>query len=255
MEGRLMKTKSIGIIDSGLGGYSFYHTLTREFPEVSFVLIADQANAPFGDKSKEELSEIANKLIDRFHKMGISLILIACNTLSASVLKEMRDEFSEVELISIIDLTISQIKDSAKRILVIATTATINQKAYSKALSKSHKNAWINEVATPKLVDLIEGLANDSDIDEVLEEYLSDKSKVDTIVLGCTHYPLIKKNIEKITNANQVDALEGSIEYFNKISELPLGTSKVFTTLDAKRFAHQIKTLFNDDVAVEEIVL
>lgn len=250
-----MKTKSIGLLDSGLGGYSFYHTLTKAFPKHSFVLIADQANAPFGEKLLEELLIIGRNLINKFKAMGITTILFGCNTLSATVLKQLQEENKDLELISIIDLTLSQVDRQSKSILVFATSATINQQAYSKALSKTHKNAWILEVATPKLVPLIEGLADDQDIEEALQEYFDKKSKVDTVILGCTHYPLIKKNIEKFTQADQVDALSGSVEYFRNFQDLPKGPSKVYTTLDGKRFAHQIKTLFGDEVEVGEIEL
>lgn len=250
-----MKTKSIGIMDSGLGGYSFYHTLRNSFPEVSFTLIVDQANAPFGDKDVTELKDIAKNMIDKFVELEIKTILVGCNTLSATVLRDLEKEYPELNLISIIDLTVNQVSDKAKRILVIATSATIAQKAYSNALSKNFKNAWILEIPTPKLVPLIEGLADDKDIDEVLQEYFEGKSKVDTIILGCTHYPLIKDNISKITKANLVDALKGSIDYFSNDIDLPLGPSFVYTTLDAKRFSHQIKTLFNDEVEVMEIEL
>lgn len=250
-----MKTKAIGILDSGLGGYTFYRQLTKAFEGVSFVLIADQKNAPFGDKSVDELLIIGTNIINQFIKMEITTILFACNTLSSTVFKQLQEKYPQCTLISIIDLTIHQVSKKSKSVLVFATTATIGQKAYSKALSKSHKNAWILEVATPKLVPLIEGLADDVDIDEALQEYFEKRSRVDTLVLGCTHYPLIKKNLEKFTQAEIVDALEGSVQYFNQLSNLPPGESQIYTTLNAVRLAHQIKTLFKEEVVVQEIVL
>lgn len=249
-----MVTKSIGIIDSGLGGFTFYHALTNAFPEASFTLIVDQENAPFGEKSKEELLEIGTRILSKMRELSINTVLVACNTLSAVVLKELHEEFDEFTLINVIDLTIDQIEESSNRILVIATSATIKQGTYSKSVSQKLKNAWINELATPKLVPLIEGLAEDKDIDEILSDYLRGKTKVDSIVLGCTHYPLIKKNIQKLTKAKIVDALEGSIDYF-KTLDLPQGESKVYTTLDPRRFEHQIKSLFNREVDVEKIDL
>lgn len=249
-----MNSQSIGLIDSGLGGVTFYHALTKEFPEASFTLIVDQKNAPFGDKDKDELYTIGSNLLKKMEELNITTVLFACNTLSAMVLKELRKEFSQMNLISVIDLTVDQVPEKSNRLLVLATTATIKQQAYSKALSKKMKSAWINELATPKLVPLIEGLAEDKDIDEVLSNYLKDKTKVDTIVLGCTHYPLIKKNIKKLTKATIVDALDGAIEYFSN-QNLENGPSTIYTTLDAKRLQHQIKTLFDLETKVKEIEL
>lgn len=247
-------SKSIGIIDSGLGGYTFYHTLTQHFPDKSFTLIVDQANAPFGEKSKEELLEIGTRLLNKMVQMNIETILFGCNTLSAATFKELETEFPELNLINIIDITVKEVKKDANRILVIGTSATIKQKSYSRALSRHAKNSWINEHATPKLVPLIEGLADDEDIDTTLQEILEGKTKVDTLVLGCTHYPLIKKNIQKLTKAKIVDSLDASLNYFKKL-DLPDGDSTIYTTLDAKRFEHQIKTLFGTQQKVREIKL
>lgn len=249
-----MKTKAIGILDSGLGGYSFYRALRQTYPSARFVFIADQANAPFGDKKMEELVDISKQLLLKFREMGIMTVLFGCNTLSSTVLSDFQEKYPDMNLISVVDLTVLQVNAEAKKILVIATSATINQQAYLKALSKQAKNAWILEIATPKLVPLIEGLADDEDIDEALVQYIGKRSQVDTIVLGCTHYPLISENIKKISRANQIDAIEGAVRYFKKI-DLPQGESELFTTLDGVRFSHQIKTLFNDDVLVKEIQL
>lgn len=247
-------SKSIGIIDSGLGGYTLYHALTTTYPKKSFTLIVDQANAPFGDKSKDELLEIGKKLLTRMSDLNIEVVLIGCNTLSASVYKELEELFPQLTLINIIDLTVKEVSPEVNRVLVIATNATINQSAYSDVLTKHAKNAWINELATPKLVPLIEGLAEDQDIDEILSEYLKGKTNVDTLILGCTHYPLIKDNLRKLTKAQIIDSIDASLRYFNEV-DLEDGQSQIYTTLDAKRLEIQIFSLFNTKQEVKEMVL
>lgn len=247
-------SKSIGIIDSGLGGYTLYHGLRAKYPKKSFTLIVDQANAPFGDKTKDELLEIGKKLLTRMSDLNIETVLIGCNTLSASVYRELVEAFPHLNLINIIDLTIQEVSPEVNRVLVIATTTTINQKAYSSALTKHAKNAWINELATPKLVPLIEGLADDKDVDEILGEYLEGKTNVDTLILGCTHYPLIKNNLQKLSKAQIIDSIDASIHYFDE-SDLEDGESQIFTSHDAKRLENQIFSLFNTKQEVKEIVL
>lgn len=249
-----MKQQSIGIIDSGLGGFTYYHALTKAYPKASFTLLVDQKNAPFGDKNQDELLAIAKKLIDYFCEQKIETVLIACNTLSATVLKDLKQLYPQINFINVIDLTVSQVPKEANRILVLATQATVKKLSYSKALTKKFKDSWVNEIAAPKLVPLIEGLADDEDIDEELQLILNKKSKVDTIVLGCTHYPLIKENISKLTKATIVDGLNGAIDYFKEIS-LPEGLSTIYTTLDAHRLANQVKSLYQEDVEVREIKL
>ena len=248
-------TTSIGIIDSGLGGFTIYHALRKRFPSGSFVFVADQKNSPYGDKTKEELLTIGQKLLEFFLDMNITEVLFACNTLSSTVLEDLKQQYPEMTLHGVIELTVSKVTSKAKKVLVLGTQATISQHIYSKLITEKNKNAWVEEIATPKLVPLIEGMADDIDVDEVLEGYLHKKSKVDAIVLGCTHYPLLERNIKKLTDATIVNSIDGSVELIESLEAIPYGESRVFTTLNKERFQEQIGKIFGVEEEVELIGL
>lgn len=248
-------TTSIGIIDSGLGGFTIYHALRKRFPNGSFVFVADQKNSPYGDKTKEELLTIGQKLLEFFLDMNITEVLFACNTLSSTVLEDLKQQYPEMTLHGVIELTVSKVTSKAKKVLVLGTQATISQHIYSKLITEKNKNAWVEEIATPKLVPLIEGMADDSDVDEVLEGYLHKKSGVDAIVLGCTHYPLLERNIKKLTDATIVNSIDGSVELIESLEFIPYGESRVFTTLNKERFQEQIGKIFGVEEKVELIDL
>ncbi len=248
-------TTSIGIIDSGLGGFTIFHALRTRFPEASFVFVADQKNSPYGDKTKEELFVIGQGLLQFFLDRNITEVLFACNTLSSTVLEDLRDKYPQMTLHGVIELTVSKVSSKAKKVLVLGTQATVSQHVYSKLITEKNKNAWVEEIATPKLVPLIEGMADDIDVDEVLQGYLNKKARVDTIVLGCTHYPLLERNIKKLTDAKIVNSIDGSIELIESLDSIPSGLSLVFTTKNKERFQEQIRKIFGVDEEVQLIDL
>jgi glutamate racemase len=245
------KNMTIGILDSGLGGYSVYHALRGAYPNASFLFLADQLTAPFGDKTKDQIFEIACDAMSWFEKQGIEEILVACNTISALVIDEVKGLYPHLKITGIIDLTVNQFKDNpVEEILVLATAGTINSLAYpykfEKLLSKKH----ISSKALPLLVPQLEGLAPLEEIKAYLEESLLPyKNKTQGVVLACTHYPLVKKLIEDLLKTRSYDSIEPILKHFSN-RDLPQGSSQVLTTKDPMYMAKQIHTLFNK----EEIV-
>jgi len=242
---------TIGILDSGLGGYSVYHALRGAYPNASFLFLADQLNAPFGDKTKEQIFSIACDAMTWFEKQGIEEVLVACNTISALVLDEVKAYTPHLKITGIIDLTVNQFKNNPiEEILVLATAGTINSLAYphkfEKLLSKKH----ISSKALQRLVPLLEGLAPQDEIKAYLDDCLLPyKNKTEGVVLACTHYPLVKQMIEDILEVPSYDSIEPILKHFSN-RDLPQGSSKVLTTKDPLYMAKQIATLFNK----EEIV-
>lgn len=245
------KNMTIGILDSGLGGYSVYHALRGAYPNASFLFLADQLNAPFGDKTKNQILEIACDAMTWFEKQGIEEVLVACNTISALVIDEIKPLYPNLKITGIIDLTVNQFKNNpVEEILVLATVGTINSLAYPHKfeilLSKEH----ISSKALPLLVPQLEGLAPQEEIKAYLEESLLPyKNKTQGVVLACTHYPLVKNIVEEFLEVPSYDSLEPIIKHFSN-RDLPQGSSQVLTTKDPLYMAKQIQTLFNK----EEIV-
>lgn len=242
---------TIGILDSGLGGYSVYHALTAAYPTASFLFLADQANAPFGDKSKDAIFSIACDAIDWFKARNISEILIACNTISALVLDEIIPLYPELKITGIIEPTIKQIKKHHDSILVVATQGTTNSQVYPRKISTLLPGSQGIGVALPKLVIQLEGLAPKPEIESHLTSVLSQyRGQVQAVILACTHYPLMKKTFETILKAKVYDSEKPIVDLF-KDRVFTQGPCQVMTTKDPLFMAKQISVLFNTDETVE----
>ena len=183
----------IGLFDSGVGGLTVLRTLLRKYPNNEYIYYGDTLNLPYGDKSKEELLNLAKNNVNFLLSKNVDMIIIACGTVSSNCLKELK-ELYKIPIISIVEPTITYLNNSNyTNIGVIATGATINSHMFKNNINKN-----VYEIATPKLVPLIEG-NNLDNIDDVLHEYLDDYlNKIDILVLGCTHYPIISSYISNI---------------------------------------------------------
>jgi len=237
---------TIGILDSGLGGYSVYHTLRGAYPNASFLFLADQLNAPFGDKTRDQILEIAIDAMGWFKNQGVEEVLVACNTISALVLDEIILMYPELKITGIIDLTVDQFRDNPiEEILVLATAGTINSLAYPNKFEKKLKKKKITSKALPLLVPQLEGLAPKEEIETYLNENLSSfKGKTQAVVLACTHYPLVKDLIKDFLKVPTYDSLDPILKHFSG-RKLPHGQSHVMTTKDPMYMAKQIHVLFD----------
>lgn len=187
----------VGLFDSGIGGLTVLKELRRKYPQNDYIYYGDTLNVPYGNKTKEELLNLARNNINFLLNKKVDIIIIACGTVSSNCLTELKKEFS-IPIVSIIDPTIDYLNNSKyNNIGIIATHATINSHIF-----KNKTNKKVYEIETPKLVPIIE--SNDySNLDTVLHEYLDlYKDKIEVLVLGCTHYPLITEYIEKVLNKN-----------------------------------------------------
>lgn len=185
----------IGLFDSGIGGLTVLRTLIKKYPHNDYIYYGDTLNLPYGSKTKEELFALASKNIEFLINKKVDMIIIACGTVSSNCLNELKQQY-QLPIYSIVEPTIDYLNNSNyHNIGVIATEATINSHIFKNNLNKT-----VYEIKTPKLVPLIEN--NDlASIQAVLHEYLKDEiDKIDVLVLGCTHYPIIKDQIKAITN-------------------------------------------------------
>lgn len=249
-----MNTKTIGIIDSGLGGYTIYNALRKVYPETSFTLIVDQKNNPFGNKTIDELRVIVDHLMAGLQNKDVGDVIIACNTISANLLSYLKESYPEITFHDVIDLTVASLSSKLKTILILATQSTTDSHAYQDAITRIYPSAWVDELAAPHLVDLIEGLADDEDMDEMIKDLLHSRDNVDAVIMGCTHFPIVSDNIKKFTKAEIITSIEPIISRVKDIQQ-PQGDSHVHTTHDPSRMARQIKELFNCDEDVQKIDL
>ncbi len=239
---------SIGIVDSGLGGYTVYASLRKAYPSASFIFLADQKHAPYGNKTQEEIIAITYKNLQWFHNHDIHEVIYACNTTSSVALDQMRSVFPDMVMHGIIDLTVNSLDlKQGDSVLVLATSATIKSQSYPKAITKRFNDVKVDGLAMVDLVRHIEELSDEDRVNTYLKSQLSQVASAYTkIVLACTHYPIVKDQIALFVKGELCDS-RLAIIHLLKNRNLPQGKSRCFTTGEPLHAQHQVKTLFDID--------
>jgi glutamate racemase len=202
-----VKEKPIGIFDSGVGGLTVAHAIKQILPGESIIYFGDTAHLPYGDKSAESIKQYSRKITEFLLEHKSKVILVACNSASASAFETLKKEFaSRTLLIDVIDPVVKYLNTRHfNKVGVIGTKRTISSGTYEIKLKKLSPETSIVSLATPLLVPMIEeGFIFDDISNAIIRAYLSDQSLtgIEALVLGCTHYPIIKNQISKIFNFN-----------------------------------------------------
>ncbi len=196
------RTNPIGFFDSGIGGLTVVKSVARLMPNENIVYFGDTARVPYGSKSNETVIEYSLQAANFLLRKNIKLLVVACNTASAVALKELR-KFLTIPVIGMIEPGAKMALQESRKgnVGVIGTRATINNKAYAHELKKLNPKVKVFEQACPLFVPLAEEGWLDHKVTEmVAKEYLSvmrDK-KIDSLILGCTHYPILSDVIQKV---------------------------------------------------------
>jgi glutamate racemase len=190
----------IGIFDSGIGGTSIWAAIHHLLPNEKTIYLADSKNAPYGQKSKEEIIALSMKNTDFLLKMNCKLIVIACNTATTNAIKELRAKY-DVPFIGIEPaIKPAATHSKTQTIGILATQGTLNSELFNKAAQK-FQNTKIIEQVGHGLVQLIEsGAINSPEMTQLLQSYLNPmiEANIDYLVLGCSHYPYLIPQIKKI---------------------------------------------------------
>ena len=240
-----LKDLPIGVFDSGVGGLTVAREIMRQIPNERIVYFGDTARVPYGSKSKETVTKYSRQIVRFLKTQNVKAIVIACNTASAYALEQIEKE-------------------------VIATEGTISSQIYTQYIKNLKEDAQVLGKACPLFVPLVEeGLLEDPVTDEIAQRYLSVliDSGIDTLILGCTHYPLIRSTVgrimgEKVTLVNP--AYETAIELKRLLEEKnmlqdtkpALGTNQYqfFVSDGAEKFQHFANTIFKYGIlAVKQI--
>ena len=203
----------IGIFDSGVGGLTVYRALHEHLPNERFVYLGDTARVPYGTKSLRTVKRYAVENAQFLAAHGIKLLVVACNTASALALPAIRQALN-IDVVGVIGpgaraaVAIGG-KTQGKRIGVIATESTVQSGAYTQAIQKADSDAKVIERACPLFVPLAEeGWADEDVARTIAQTYLKDlRSQIDTLVLGCTHYPILRNVIQE-TVGEQVELID-----------------------------------------------
>jgi glutamate racemase len=202
-----VKKQPIGIFDSGVGGLTVAHAIKQILPGESLIYFGDTAHLPYGDKSAESIRYYSHRITQFLLEHDAKVVLVACNSASASAFDYLKDEFSDKTiLIDVIDPVVEYISTrNFRKIGIIGTKRTISSGTYERKLSEKSPGTSVISLATPLFVPMIEeGFIFDDISNAIIRAYLSNESLsgIEALILGCTHYPIIKNQISKIFNFN-----------------------------------------------------
>ncbi len=202
----------IGVFDSGFGGLTILEKFLRVLPQYDYVYLGDNARAPYGNKSQEVIFNYTKEATRFLFKQGCELIIIACNTASTKALRRIQQEYlpkyNEQKRVLGVVIPVAEVAVELSRygrIGVIGTKATIKSKVYEIELKKLRPDLEIYQQACPLLVSLVEeGWIGKPETNMILKKYLRPLKvkKIDTLILGCTHYPFLVKDIKRIMGKN-----------------------------------------------------
>lgn len=195
----------IGIFDSGVGGLLLTRSFVRKLPQYNYIYLGDTKRVPYGNRSSETVYEFTREAVEYLFARGCSLIILACNTASAEALRRIQRELLPKKypgrkvLGVIIPTAEAAVLSGAKRIGILATQGTVNSRSFVREIQKLDPAARVKQNAAPLLVPFIEN-GEMHLIGPILKKYLNPfmRTKMDTLVLGCTHYPAIKTKIRKL---------------------------------------------------------
>ncbi len=233
-----MDTRPIGLFDSGVGGLSVLKQLQELLPNEEFIYLGDTKNFPYGNKSKETIIELSKNNTNFLLSKKVKMVIVACGTATSQSIDILKKEY-DIPIIGIIDPTISYLKDTYKpneTIGVIATTGTIKSGIWEKKIKEELKNvSVINEKAPLLAIMAEEGWTNNEVAEYTIKEYMKNFINIDKLILGCTHYPMFEKLIEKELPVNTEIINTGDIvaryvkEYLDKKNMKNSNTNKSFT--------------------------
>ena len=212
----------IGVFDSGVGGLTVVKEIFEQLPEYQIIYFGDTARLPYGTKGADFVKKYSKKITEWLLQKGANIIVIACNTSSAWSADYLRKEFPNIPIFEMISPAVAEAKEKSKnrRVGVIGTPGTVKSNIYSKKLGNFH----VFSKACPLFVPLVEeGWVSDEITKKVADKYLKQfkKHDIDTLVLGCTHYPLLEKVVKKIMGSkvkiiNPAEAITESLKQFLK---------------------------------------
>jgi glutamate racemase len=246
--------RPIGIFDSGVGGLTVFKAIERKLPDESIVYFGDTARVPYGNKSKQTVIRFSTESILFLLRKKVKLIVVACNTSSSLALDYLKRIFS-VPIVGVIDPAVKKAISISrnKKIGVIGTKSTINSRVYERKILSKEKRVSVYSCACPLFVPLVEeGLIKGEIAKNFVRMYLSKlKGEVDTLILGCTHYPLLKetiasylKGVRLVDSAQEVASNAKTILEDNNLLNSKRDTFKEFYVTDEPIAFSKLAKLF-----------
>ena len=257
-----MQKQPIGVFDSGVGGLTILRALRGALPHEHLIYFGDTANVPYGGKSKAAVTRLALAVAQFLQGQHVKLIVVACNTASAQALPTLR-KLLQVPVMGVIepgaDCAVAATRN--KKIAVLGTQGTVESKAYVKAIAKRSPAIKVFQQACPLFVPLAEeGFADTLAAELIARAYLANiqKSKADTVILGCTHYPILKPLLARILGpqvalVDSADTLAMSARQFlmrkKMASTTGKGRVKLYASDAPEKFTRAAEKLLGEQIA------
>ncbi len=262
-----MDNRPIGIFDSGIGGLTVLKEIREQLPNEDIIYFGDTARVPYGTRSRETIIKYSFQCINFLMSKNIKLVIIACNTATASALEEVRKHF-DIPIIGVVEpgVVTAVATTQNNKIGIIGTSSTVNSGAYQESIRALNENAEVIGVACPLFVPIVEDGWQDTEVARLTaEKYLMElkEHEIDTLVLGCTHYPILKYTISKVMNdvhlinpafetAKQVKSLLTETDL--KTSEQTAGKTEFFVSDDPEKFRRIGGNILNKNIqSIEKI--
>ena len=260
-----MKNNPIGIYDSGVGGLTVLAEIRKKLPNENIIYLGDTKNFPYGNKSKEEIIELAIKNVQILIEKEAKLIVIACGTVTSQALDILKEKF-DIPIIGIIEPTVEYVKKQKyQEIGVIATEGTIRSGAWEEKLKQQITEIKVTNKACPMLATIAEkGKAQSEEGREVIKQYMEPfkQQKIDKIILGCTHYPIYDEiirdelgyDVELInTGVTVSEYLEKYLLEKNIINNQKKENEKIYLTKPEKEFQEIAKNILMENLDIQAI--
>lgn len=258
-----MDNRPIGVLDSGLGGLTVLKKVIEKMPNESTIFIGDQANMPYGDRSREEIISLTRDSVNFLLSKDVKIIIFGCNTATAVAMSTIQKEVP-LQIIGVVQsgaLAAARTTET-KNVAVIGTKATVNSHSYLKEIQYRDPEIQVSEFAQPKLAPLAEEDPAEEIKQAVVSESLAPLKNIDydTLVLGCTHYPLLRDEIVAVVGQDKkiVDPADQVAQYtYNVLRRDGLfaaddsdTTHEYYTTGEAKKFTEITRQWMNDETIV-----
>lgn len=255
----------IALFDSGYGGLTVLKPILELLPEYEYAYLGDNERYPYGIHSDEVIKEYSEQAVEFLLKQGAKLIIFACNTASSSALRHIQKKFKNDKILGVLIPTAEEAVETTKNLSigVVGTKTTINSNSYEKEIHKLNPKIKVVQKACPLLIPLIEeGWHNKPEAISILKKYLKPLKthNLDTLILGCTHFPLMQKHFKRIMGKRTKILSSGEItakklkEYLFRHPEIEKKlkkgkTRKFFTTSDPKTFQDYVQKHFGMKIA------
>lgn len=264
-----MSTFPIGIFDSGLGGLSIYTSLQALLPDESYIYVGDNANAPYSSKSSDFIINRVMKALSFFSAKQVKLIVIACNTATIAGIARYRSKYPSIPIVGVVPVIKTATSLSkTKHIAILATKFTVNSEYQKQLIAQFAFGFDIVSIGNTSLVALIEkGITSGSELYNELMTTLKPvlHTDVDILVLGSTHFPHIRTEIEKIVSSSHITVIDSGAAVARQVQSILVNTNlhspgeafaaQFFTSGDASTVSVCASKLLKQDIAFENIVL